>query len=259
LYETNGEVFHEITGQYGAGRHFQVPVSSGKQRRVMVYVQPIRVRDEVFLQPGSQEKLAHRAHSFSKKRVVLPTVLNKQEILSLIESASNPKNKAIISTLYATGVRLHELANILLTDIDSERNVIFIREGKGGKDRAVPLSPALLRSLREYWKSCIHKPATFLFPGTDLSKPLGLRWVQGIVTNSARKAGIQKKVSPHTLRHSFATHLLEDGVNVRVIQFLLGHKSLKTTATYMHIAKNYVNQAKSPLDSLYDQKESDNG
>ena len=224
----------------------------------MVHIQSIRMRDALLLQPGSQKNVAHRAHSFSKKRVVLPTVLNKQEILSLIESASNPKNKAIISTLYGTGVRLHELANILLTDIDSERNVILIREGKGGKDRAVPLSPALLRSLREYWRSCVHKPATFLFPGADLSKPLGLRWVQGIVTISARKAGIQKKVSPHTLRHSFATHLLEDGVNVRVIQFLLGHKSLKTTATYMHVAKNYVNQAKSPLDSLYEEKESNN-
>jgi integrase/recombinase XerD len=101
---------------------------------------------------------------------------------------------------------------------------------------------------------------SFLFPGSDVSKQMGTRWVQHIITNSARKAGITKRVSPHTLRHSFATHLLEDGVNVRVIQFLLGHKSLKTTATYMHIAKNYVNQAKSPLDSLYEVKEvPDNG
>lgn len=148
----------------------------------------------------------------------------------------------------------------MISDIDSERNVILIREGKGGKDRAVPLSTALLRSLRAYWRSCITKPKTFLFPGSDISKPMVRRWVERIVTNTALKAGITKKVSPHTLRHSFATHLLEDGVNVRVIQFLLGHKSLKTTATYMHIAKNYVNQAKSPLDSLYEEKkETDNG
>jgi integrase/recombinase XerD len=166
----------------------------------MVHVQSIGMRDAVLLQQGSQEKLAHRAYSFSKKRTVLPTVLNRQEILSLIESASNPKSKAIVSTLYGTGVRLNELANIGLADIDSERHVIFIREGKGGKDRAVPLSPALLRSLREYWRSCATKPATFLFPCSDVSRPIGLRGVQHIVTNAARKAGIQKRVSPHTLR-----------------------------------------------------------
>ena len=154
---------------------------------------------------------------------------------------------------------MHELAGITLSDIDSGRNVILIREGKGFKDRAVPLSPALLHVLRDYWRSCVTKPTSFLFPGSDVSKQIGLRWVEHIVTNAARKAGITKRVSPHTLRHSFATHLLEDGVNVRVIQFLLGHKSLKTTATYMHIAKNYVNQAKSPLDALYETEETDNG
>jgi site-specific recombinase XerD len=226
----------------------------------MVHVQSIGLLHAVLLQQSPQETLAHRAHSLSKKRTVLPVVLNKQEILALIESASNPKNKAIISTFYGTGVRLNELLNILISDIDSERNVILIREGKGGKDRAVPLSTALLRSLRDYWRRCITKPKTFLFPGSDISKPMGRRWVERIVTDTALKAGIRKNVSPHTLRHSFATHLLEDGVNVRVIQFLLGHKSLKTTATYMHIAKNYVNQAKTPLDSLYEEKEeTDNG
>jgi integrase/recombinase XerD len=171
----------------------------------MVHVQSIGVRHEVLLQPRSQEKVAHRAHSFSKKRSVLPAVLNKQEILSLIESASTPKHKAIISTLYGTGVRLSELLNIKLTDIDSKRHVILIREGKGGKDRAVPLSQTLLRCLREYWKSCARKPDTFLFPGSDIAKPMGLRRVQQLVTDTARKAGIKKRVSPHTLRHSGTT------------------------------------------------------
>jgi integrase/recombinase XerD len=213
------------------------------------------VRHKVFLQPCSQTKLAHRAYSFSKKRIVLPIILNKQEVRLLLESASTPKNKAIIATFYGTGARLAELANIRLTDIDSDRKVIMIREGKGKKDRAVPLSQKLLETLRDYWRSCVIKPKTYLFPGVDVSRPLGLRWLGGIVSETAKKAGIQKKVSPHILRHSFATHLLEDGVNVRVIQFLMGHKSLKTTAMYMHIAKNYVNQAKSPLDSLYEDKE----
>jgi integrase/recombinase XerD len=125
----------------------------------VVHLQSIGLRNQVLLQQGPQEKPAHRTHSLSKKRTVLPAVLNKQEILSLLESASNPKNKAIISTLYGTGVRLHELLNITIDDIDSKRNVILIREGKGGKDRAVPLSTALLRTLRDYWRSCVTKPA----------------------------------------------------------------------------------------------------
>jgi integrase/recombinase XerD len=115
----------------------------------------------------------------------------------------------------------------------------------------VPLSDKLLETLRRYWQSCASKPTCYLFPSRLPDKPSGSRWVQALVAAAARRAGITKRVSPHTLRHSYATHLLEDGVNVRVIQFLLGHKSLKTTATYMHIARNYVNQAKSPLDALY--------
>jgi integrase/recombinase XerD len=115
----------------------------------------------------------------------------------------------------------------------------------------VPLSDKLLETLRRYWQSCVLKPTTYLFPGRRPDKPSGSRSVQALVVAAARRAGITKRTSPHTLRHSYATHLLEDGVNVRVIQFLLGHKSLKTTATYMHIARNYVNQAKSPLDALY--------
>ena len=143
------------------------------------------------------------------------------------------------------------MLNIRLSDIDGQRNVLTIRCGKGGKDRAVPLSEKLLETLRRYWRSCSCKPTGYLFPSRLPDKPSGSRRVQALVAAAARKAGINKRVSPHTLRHSYATHLLEDGVNVRVIQFLLGHKSLKTTAVYMHIAMNYVNQAKSPLDALY--------
>lgn len=217
-----------------------------------MHVQPISLFLTVFLQSRAQEKLAHRAHPLSKKRFVLPAVLNKQEVFSLIESAVIPKQKAIISTLYATGARLAELVNIRIEDIDGTRKVLTIRQGKGGKDRAVPLSDKLLKYLRNYWRSCLDKPTTYLFTGTDISKHLGMRWVQHIVKDTAQKAGIKKRVSPHTLRHSFATHLLEDGVNIRVIQFLLGHRNLKATAAYMHVAKNYVNQAKSPLDALYE-------
>ena len=145
-----------------------------------------------------------------------------------------------------------ELVNIRISDIDGTRKVLTIRQGKGGKDRAVPLSDKLLQYLRDYWHSCVDKPTTWLFPGSETDKPLGMRWVQKIVSDHAHKAGIKKRVSPHTLRHSYATHLLEAGVNVRVIQFLLGHRNLRATAVYMHVAQNYVNQAKSPLDALYE-------
>jgi site-specific recombinase XerC len=117
---------------------------------------------------------------------------------------------------------LAELVNIRIEDIDGERKVLTIRQGKGGKDRAVPLSDKLLQYLRDYRHSCVDKPASWLFPGCKADKPLGMRWVQKIVSDHAHKAGIKKRVSPHTLRHSYATHLLENGVNVRVIQFLLG-------------------------------------
>jgi integrase/recombinase XerD len=216
-----------------------------------VHIQSISLLITVLLQSCAQEELAHRAHPLSKKRFVLPVVLNKQEVFSLIETAATPKNKAIISTLYATGARLAELVNIRISDIDGTRKVLTIRQGKGGKDRAVPLSDKLLAYLRDYWRSCADKPTTWLFPGSKTDKPLGMRWVQQIVKDTAQKAGIKKRVSPHTLRHSFATHLLEAGVNVRVIQFLMGHRNLRATAVYMHVAQNFVNQAKSPLDALY--------
>jgi site-specific recombinase XerD len=127
---------------------------------------------------------------------------------------------------------------------------IIVRNAKGYKDRVVILSPKLLKILREYWKSCKEKPKKYLFPGRKIDEPISSRAVQWMMHNIVKKAGIKKNASVHTLRHSFATHMLEQGVDIRRIQLLLGHKSLRTTSIYLHVATNYLSDTKSPLDYL---------
>ena len=187
---------------------------------------------------------------YQKKVKSLPNVLSRQEVARIIAAAENLKNKAIIQTLYATGVRLSELINLKVTDIDSKRMVVRIKQGKGKKDRYVMLSKTLLSTLREYWKQAQPKPRTFLFPGVNPDSHFSRRSVQRIVKETALRAHIDKTVTPHTLRHCFATHLLENGENIRVIQKFLGHEGLRATEIYTHVAENYINQANSPLDSL---------
>ena len=188
---------------------------------------------------------------FQKKAVILPRILSKQEILLLIEAAPTLKAKAMIQVMYAGGLRLSELLNLHVSDIDSKRMMIRVSQGKGAKDRYVMLSKNLLQSLRVYWKAADPKPRTFLFPGSHTGKPLCNRWVQRLVQEAGLRANIKKHVTPHMLRHSFATHLLEDGVNIRVIQKLLGHSSLRATELYTHVAENYISQTRSPLDAMH--------
>jgi len=187
---------------------------------------------------------------YQKKAKSLPNVLSKQEVTRIIAAADNLKNKAIIQTLYATGVRLSELINLKVTDIDSNRMVVRVDQGKGKKDRYVMLSKILLSTLREYWKQAQPKPRTFLFPGVHPDSHFSRRSVQRIVKETTLRAHIDKPVTPHTFRHCFATHLLEAGTNIRKIQKFLGHKGLRATEIYTHVAENYINQTQSPLDSL---------
>lgn len=187
---------------------------------------------------------------FQKKHYTLPVVLSKDEIARLIEAAHTIKHRAIIETLYSAGLRLQEAVGLAVEDIDSTRMVIRVRQAKGRKDRFVMLSRELLATLRAYWKASSPKPVRHLFPGEDGMKPIHPRSVQLLTQQAGLRAGIVKRVTPHVLRHSFATHLLEDGVNIRVIQMLLGHTSIKTTAVYTHIAENCVNAARSPLDAI---------
>ena len=185
---------------------------------------------------------------YQKTGRVLPEILNAKELCALFESVSNLKHQALLMTTYSAGLRVSEVVHLQVSDIDSQRMMIRVDQGKGRKDRYVPLSTTLLPVLREYWK--LVQTPDWLFQGQDRSKPLNIKSAQRVFTIAKNKAGITKSVSIHTLRHAFATHLLESGVDIRTIQRLLGHRSLSSTMIYTHVAKNYVTQAGSPLDKL---------
>ncbi|MFY0608268.1 MAG: tyrosine-type recombinase/integrase [Cyclobacteriaceae bacterium] len=179
------------------------------------------------------------------KREALPKVISKERVLKMIDSCPNIKHKCIIELLYSGGLRRAELLNLKVSDIDSDRMVIYIKAGKGGKDRQTLLSRQLLADLRTYYK--IYKPKNYLFEGPG-EVPYSGSSVRMIVLKAARKAGIKARVTPHMLRHSFATHLLEQGTNLRHIQVLLGHNSAKTTEVYTHVAVNGLENIQNPLD-----------
>lgn len=183
----------------------------------------------------------------SRKSHSLPNYLTKEEVRKLIAKVENIKHRCIIKLLYGSGLRLSELLHLKVSDIDSKSMIIHIRKSKGNKDRVVMLSNSLLQELRIYFKK--HKPNDFLFEG-QTGGIYSAKSVQMIVKKAASKAGIKKQVTPHTLRHSFATHLLESGTDVRFIQELLGHNSIKTTEIYTHITNISKSKIKSPLDSL---------
>jgi len=178
----------------------------------------------------------------------LPLVLSQEEVLALLQAAANLRNHTLLATIYATGLRVSEAANLLVSDIDSERQLIAVRQGKGHKDRFVILSPKLLELLRRYWRA--YKPTPYLFPGKIPGCPISSEGIQYICQKAATAAQISKPVSPHVLRHSFATHLLEAGTDLRTIQLLLGHNSLHTTAVYLHVSNTALRSTISPLDLL---------
>jgi integrase/recombinase XerD len=182
----------------------------------------------------------------------LPVILSKEEVRKMIDAATTLLHRTLLMTLYSTGVRRAELVSLKVSDIDSDRMVVHIRQGKGGKDRDVPLSPTLLETLREYWRW--KKPRLYLFPGEAKNgsngEHLTSKAVYHAVKGAARRAGIQKNVGPHTLRHSFATHLLESGADLRTIQLLLGHASLNHTTVYLHLSQRHLRACPNPLDEL---------
>ena len=178
----------------------------------------------------------------------LPIVLSREEVARLLAAISNVKHHAILSTLYATGARVGEAQLLEVTDIDSQRMVLRIANGKGRKQRYVSLSQRLLELLRQYYKT--ERPRRWLFPGPNLDQPLSRDAIQRIVRNAATRASLMKRVTPHTLRHSYATHLLESGIDLRTIQALLGHTSIKTTAIYTHVSPERVQATQSPFDQL---------
>ena len=177
-----------------------------------------------------------------------PVVLSPEEVARLLQAAPGLKYKAALSVAYGAGLRVSEVANLKVSDIDSGRMMLRVEQGKGQRDRDVMLSPRLLELLREWWKAA--RPQVWLFPGQNPINPVTPRQLNRAVTVAKDLAGISKRVSPHTLRHSFATHLLEQGVDIRVIQVLLGHAKLETTALYTRVAVSTVRDIKSPLDRL---------
>jgi site-specific recombinase XerD len=189
---------------------------------------------------------------YPKKRLHLPVILSQDEVSQLIESALTPFHRTILITLYATGVRRAELANLKIADIDSQRMVVHVRGGKGRKDRDIMLSPNLLEELRQHYRRLSRKN-DWLFPGGrwhTADDPITSKVVWHACREAAQRAGIRKRLHPHTLRHCFATHLLEAGADLRTIQLLLGHTDLKETTLYLHLSQRHLSATASPLDAL---------
>ena len=178
----------------------------------------------------------------------LPNVLSKEEVKLILEAPTNVKHRALLSLTYACGLRAGEVLRLTFQDIESDRNLIRIRQAKGKKDRIVPISPKILGMLREYYK--IFKPTRWLFEGQFPGTPYSERSFQQVIQQAVKKVGIQKPVTLHWLRHSYATHLLESGTDLRYIQKLLGHSSSKTTEIYTHVSTKSIQQIRSPFDDL---------
>ena len=189
---------------------------------------------------------------FPKTPRKLPTVLSPEEVRRMIDGTRNLMHRTLLMVLYGTGVRRKELSLLKVADIDSKRMVVHIRQGKGSRDRDIPLSPKLLEALREYWSW--KKPRFYLFPSTEGHRggeaPMSDKVVWWAVREAARRAGITRKIGPHTFRHSFATELLEAGTDLRTIQLLMGHARLEDTTLYLHLSRRHLKMTINPLDQL---------
>jgi integrase/recombinase XerD len=189
---------------------------------------------------------------YPKRPKKLPAVLSPEEVARLIQATSNLLHRTVLLLLYGTGIRRTEASLLRVSDIDSQRMVLHIRQGKGARDRDVPLSPKLLEALRVYWRW--RKPKDFLFPSSaghrGAEQPISDKTVWNICKAAAVRAGILKRIGPHTLRHSFATHHMEAGTDLRTIQLLLGHADLEHTTVYLHLSRRHLHAATSPLEHL---------
>jgi integrase/recombinase XerD len=189
---------------------------------------------------------------YPKERLRLPVVLSPDEVQRLIASAKNLYHRTLLLTLYGAGLRRAEVCELKVRDIDSHRMVLRVERGKGGRDRDIPLSPTLLAALRQYYRWM--RPQTYLFPGTRhgwrTDAPITAKVVWDAVQYAKRNAGIAKRVTPHTLRHTYATHLLEAGADLRTIQLLLGHADLSHTTVYLHLSRRHLHAAPNPLEQL---------
>ena len=188
---------------------------------------------------------------YPKTRKKLPNILSQEEVSCLINASSNLFERTLLMVLYGTGMRRSEVARLKIADIDSQRMIIHVVDGKGHKDRDLPLSPTLLENLRVYWRWL--KPRDYLFPSRkhrDAEQPISDKTVWLACTEAARKAGLRKSASPHLVRHAWATHLLEAGTDLRTIQLLLGHEDLEVTAQYLHLSAQHLQKVVNPIEGL---------
>jgi integrase/recombinase XerD len=190
---------------------------------------------------------------YPKKQRRIPTILSQEEVARLIDAARIPFHRTLLITLYATGLRCAELTRLKVSDIDSQRMVVHVQGGKWGKDRDVMLSPKLLEELRSHWRRLRRKSSDWLFPSNRWhtgAHPIDTKTPRYACQQAAQRAGLKKAVHPHTLRHCFATHLLEAGADLHTIQILLGHHDLKETTVYLHVSERHLKATASPLDAL---------
>lgn len=186
--------------------------------------------------------------AYARTPAKLPTILNGDEIVRFLEAVPSLRTRSALTTAYAAGLRASEAVHLKVRDIDGGRGIIRVEHGKGGKDRNVMLSAQLLAILRVYWR--LARPEVWLFPGRDETKPIDVQVLYSACRSACAAAGIHKRVTVHTLRHSFATHLLESGTDIRIIQVLLGHNNLSTTARYTKVSNTLIRSTTSPLDRL---------
>jgi site-specific recombinase XerD len=245
--------FHQPPDKLGPDqiRQYQAHLFQAKKLAPATVSQYVSALRFLFVKTLRRHFLAEHI-PFPKSRKRLPTVLSPEEVARLIDSARNLYHRTLLMTLYSTAMRRAELCHLKVSDIDSQRMMIRIDQGKGGRDRDVPLSPKLLETLRVYWRWM--QPQTFLFPGTVKGSradvPISVNTVWLACRQAAQAAGIAKRISPHSLRHSCASHLLEAGADLRTIQVLLGHSRLEHTLVYLHLSHKHLQAVTNPLDTL---------
>jgi len=228
-------------------RSYQIYLA--KERRVSISSRTVAVSALRFLYHVTlkQDRIIEII-PFPKQEYQLPVIVSPEEVLRLLEAAPSFTHHVIFSTMYGTGLRVSEALHLRVSDLDSQRMMIRIEQGKGHRDRYVPLSPKLLELLRTYWRKL--RPQPWLFPGQFPHQPLRREAVSDAIARASERAGLKKHISPHSLRHAYAVHLLEAGTDIRKIQLLLGHRSLSTTARYLRLATTTVCATTSPLDLL---------
>lgn len=228
-------------------RQYQLFLVKEKQVSLSAYIQMVCAL-RFFYTHTLQRKVAIERIPFPRRARKFPLILSRDEVKALLEAPRTLRHRALLAILYGGGLRVSEVTQLKVTDIDARRSVLWVRQGKGRKDRQTLLSPKLLDLLRIYWRA--ERPTDWLFPSAHRTRPISPKAVFLACRNAAHAAGISKPVHPHSLRHAFATHLLEAGTNLRTIQILLGHANLETTARYLHVADVAVRSTPSPLDSL---------